>query len=339
MKRWPGCNVKSVSGLLKRAAFAAAAAAIAAGPAAGAEPWPQRHITLVVASAPGGPADTAARIIVGPMSAFLGQQIITENAPGAGGMIGAARVARARADGYTLLIHQTGLTIAPALYPKLEFDVERDFVPVGLVNTSFSVLVGRKSLPANDFNELIAWMRGPGKPARFAHPGAGTLGHLATVLFAKSLKTEVNAIPYKGIGPAMGDIVGGHVDLVWAGAISAAPLVNSGKVKAYAYAADRRSPLLPNLPAVTDVGYPEVAIPFWHAMYAPAATPRPVLERLNEALRRALADPQVEKAYRDGGTEAFPPEQRSIEAAAAFVRRELERWARDVRDNNIRVEQ
>jgi tripartite-type tricarboxylate transporter receptor subunit TctC len=332
-------DVKYVSTLLKHAVLAIAALGIAVTPAYGAEAYPQRHITLIVASATGGPADSAARIIGGPMSAFLGQQIIIENAPGGGGMIGATRVARANADGYTLLLHQTGLTIAPSLYPKLDFDVAKDFAPIGLVNTSFSVLVGRKSIPANNFNELIVWMRGPGRPAQFAHPGVGTLGHLATVLFAKSLKTEVNAIPYKGIGPAMADIIGDHVDLVLAGAISAAPLVSSGKVKAFAYAADRRNSLLPNIPAVTEVGYPEIAIPFWHALYAPSATPRPVIERLNEALRRALADPQVVKAYRDSGTEAFPPDQWSTEAATAFVRRELDRWARDVRENNIRAEQ
>ena len=341
---WKG-NVESVSMLLKHALLAIVTivtivtTGIAVGPAVGAEAYPQRHISLIVASATGGPADAAARIIAGPMSGFLGQQIIIENAPGGGGMIGATRVARANADGHTLLLHQTGLTIAPSLYPKLGFDVAKDFVPIGLVNTSFSVLVGRKSIPANDFNELLAWMRGPGRPVKFAHPGVGTLGHLATVLFAKSLKTEVNAIPYKGIGPAMADIIGDHVDLVWAGSISAAPLANSGKVKAFAYAADRRNPLLPNIPAVTEVGYPEMAIPFWHALYAPAATPRPIVERLNEALRRALADPQVVKAYKDSGTEAFPPDQWSIEAATAFVQRELDRWAKDVRENNIRVEQ
>jgi len=345
MKRCRESDVNYVARLLKHALLAMVTIVtlvtlgIAAGPAAGAEAWPQRHIALLVASATGGPADAAARIIAGPMSAFLGQQIIIENAPGGGGMIGATRVARANADGYTLLLHQTGLTIAPALYPKLGFDVAKDFAVVGLVNTSFSVLVGRKSLPADDFNGLIAWMRGPGRPARFAHPGVGTLGHLSTVLFAKSVKIDVNPIPYKGIGPAMSDIIGEHVDLVWAGSISAAPLVNSGKVKAFAYQADKRNPLLPNIPAVTEVGYPEIAIPFWHALYAPAATPRPVLERLNEALRRALADPQVVKAYRDSGTEAFPPDQWSIEAATAFVRRELDRWARDVRENNIQAEQ
>lgn len=338
MKRYRKTGVKCVSMLLKMSVLAIGVFGIAVGPAAAAEAWPQRHIAMIVASATGGPADAAARIITGPMSAFLGQQIIIENAPGGGGMIGAARVAHASADGYTLLLHQTGLTIAPSLYPKLGFDVARDFAPVGLVNTSFSVLVGRKSIPANDFAGLIAWMKGPGRPVKFAHPGVGTLGHLATVLFGKSLKTDVNPIPYKGIGPAMADIIGDHVDLVWAGSISAAPLVLSGKVKAFANAADKRNPLLPNLPAVTEVGYPEVAIPFWHALYAPAATPRPIVERLNEALRRALADPQVVKAYKDSGTEAFPSDQWSTEAASAFVRRELDRWARDVRENNIKAE-
>jgi len=323
----------------KHTALAILAMAVASGPALGAETYPQRRIDLIVASATGGPADAAARIIAGPMSAALGQQIIIENAPGAGGMIGAARVARAAPDGYTLLLHQTGLTIAPSLYPKLGFDVAKDFTPVGLVNTSFSVLVGRKSLPANDFNELIAYMRGPGRPIKFAHPGAGTLGHLATVLFAKAVNTEVNPIPYKGIGPAMADIIGGHVDLVWAGSISAAPLANSGKVKAFVNGAGKRNPLLPSIPAVSEVGYPEMAIPFWHALYAPAGTPRPVVDRINEALRRALADPQVEKAYKDSGTEMFPRDQWSPEAAAAFVRGELDRWAKVVRENDIRVEQ
>ena len=342
MKQCRERNVQYVLMLLRHAVFAIVTmvtTGIAVSPAVGAEAYPQRHITLFVASATGGPADAAARIITGPMSAFLGQQIIIENAPGGGGMIGALRVARANADGYTLLLHQTGLTIAPALNPKLGFDVAKDFAPVGLVNTSFSVLVGRKSIPANDFKELIAWMKGPGHPVRFAHPGVGTLGHLATVLFAKALNTDVNAIPYKGIGPAMADIIGEHVDLVLAGSISAAPLVNSGKVKAFANAADKRNPLLPNIPAVTEVGYPEIAIPFWHAMYAPAATPRPILERLNEALCRALADPQVVKAYKESGTEAFPPDQWSIEAATAFVHRELDRWEKVVRENNIQVEQ
>jgi len=325
--------------LFNQAGLATLAMVIAASPAAAVDTWPQRHIDLVVASATGGPADAAARIIAGPMAVFLGQPIIIENSPGSGGMIGAARVARASPDGYTLLLHQTGLTIAPSLYPKLGFDVAKDFAPIGLVNTSFSVLVGRKSIPANDFNGLIAWMRGPGNPAKFAHPGVGTLGHLATVLFAKSLKTEVNPIPYKGIGPAMADIIGDHVDLVWAGSVSAAPLVNAGKVKAFANAADKRNPLLPGIPAVTEVGFPEMAIPFWHALYAPAATPRAIIDRLNEALRHALADPQVAKAYKDSGTEAFPPDQWSPEAASAFVRQELDRWARVVRENNIQVEQ
>lgn len=339
MQRCWETNVTYVSMFLKRAVLATVTLGIAAGPVVGAEAYPQRIINLLVASAPGGPADSAARIIGGPMSAFLGQRIVIENVPGGGGMIGAARVAHANADGYTLLLHQTGLTIAPSLYPKLGFDVAKDFAPVGLVNTSYSVLVGRKSIPANDFKELIAWMKGPGRPVRFAHPGVGTLGHLATVLFAKSVKTDVNAIPYKGIGPAMADIIGDHVDLVLAGSISAAPLVNTGKVKAFANAADKRNPLLPNIPAVTEVGYPEIAIPFWHALYAPAATPRPILERLNEALRRALADPQVVNAYKESGTEAFPPDQWSIEAATAFVHRELDRWAKDVRENNVQVEQ
>lgn len=335
--RWKH-SLKLVSVLLKHAAVAVAALGVGVSAGAGADVFPQRFITLVVASAPGGPADSAARIIVGPMSANLGQQIVIENSAGSGGTIGATRVARAEPDGYTLLLHQTGLTIAPALYPKLSFDVARDFAPIGLVNTSFSVLVGRKSIPADDLAGLIRWMKGPGRPAKFAHPGTGTLGHLETVLFAKSLGVDVNAVPYRGIGPAMNDIIGDHVDLVWAAPISSAPLANAGKIKAFAYGAGKRTLMLPNVPAVTEVGYPEMDIPFWHALYAPAATPRPIIQRLNQALRQALADPQVVKAYAESGTEAFPPDQLSPEAASAFVRRELDRWAKDVRENNIQAD-
>lgn len=339
MKRCWKHDVQRAATVLRRALLAAGALAIAAGAALGDEVYPQRFITLIVASAPGGPADSAARIIVGAMSANLGQQIVIENSPGSGGTIGAARVARADPDGYTLLLHQTGLTIAPALYSKLSFDVAKDFAPIGLVNTSYSVLVGRQSIPAGDLAGLVRWMKGPGSPAQFAHPGTGTLGHLETVLFAKSIGADVNAIPYRGIGPAMNDLVGDHVDLVWAAPVSSAPLVNAGKIKAFTYGAGKRTPLLPNIPAATEVGYPEMDIPFWHAMYAPAATPRPIIRRLNAALRQALADPQVVKAYAEAGVETFPPDQLSPEAATAFVRRELDRWARDVRDNNIQLDQ
>ena len=303
-----------------------------------AQTYPQRHITLIAATAAGGPGDVAARIVAEQMSNILGQAVVVENVPGGGGITGAARVARAEPDGYTLLIHQTGITIAPALYPKLSFNVENDLTAVGLVNTSYMFLVGRNDLPANNLRGLFDWMKGPGHPARFAHPGIGSIGHLATVLAAKSANTEIAAVPYRGIGPAMNDIMGEHVDLLWPGAVSAAPLIKAGKVKAFAFGGPKRSPLAPNVPAVGELGYPELEVPLWHALFVPAGTPRAVILTLNDALRKAVANPNVEKAFAEAGVEAFSPDMQSTEAANGFVKHELERWRKVVRENNITPE-
>jgi tripartite-type tricarboxylate transporter receptor subunit TctC len=308
------------------------------GPAQ-AQSYPQRHITLVAATAAGGPGDVAARIIAEQLSDVLGQQVVVENVPGGGGITGAVRVARAEPDGYTLLIHQTGITIAPALYPKLPFDLEKDLVPVGLVNTSYMFLVGRKSLPANSLRELFDWMNGPGRPVRFAHPGVGSIGHLATVLVAKSAKAEIAAVPYRGIGPATNDVIGEHVDLLWMGAVSGAPLIKAGKIKAFAFGGPKRSPLAPDVPSIAELGFAEIDAPLWHALFAPAGTPQPIVQRLNEALRKIVSNPKVEKVFIETGVEAFPSNQLSPDAASAFVKGERNRWRKVIEENQITPEQ
>jgi tripartite-type tricarboxylate transporter receptor subunit TctC len=325
--------------LLLKLVLAAGLIAVSGPVRSNAQSYPQRFITLVAATAAGGPGDAAGRVIAERMSAILGQQIVVENVPGGGGITGASRVARADPDGYTLLIHQTGITIAPALYAKLPFSLEKDLTAVGLVNTSYMFLVGRKSLPVDTMGELAAWMKRLDTPARFAHPGSGSIGHLATVLVARSAGANIHAIPYRGIGPAMNDLIGEHVDLLWPGAVSAAPLINAAKVKAFAYGGPKRSALAPHVPSTGELGYPELDVPLWHALFAPAATPRPILEKLNAALRDALADARVIKAYQEAGVEAFPPDHLTIEAAQEFVRGEVDRWSKVVRDNNIQIEQ
>jgi tripartite-type tricarboxylate transporter receptor subunit TctC len=312
--------------------------ALSAG-AAGAQDYPQRPITIVVGAAAGGSSDTAARVIADRMSAILGQQVVIENVPGAGGMTGSARVARAEPDGYTLLMQQIGLVTLPALYPKLTFDVEKDLTAVGLVNTTYSFLVGRKSLPANNWAEVKAWMNGPGKPAKVAHPGAGTLGHLTAVLLGKAAGVDVNLIPYRGVGPAMNDLVGEHVDLTFGSSPVAIPLINSGAIKVYAFGDTKPHTAMPNVPAFSQVGHPELSTPFWHALFVPAATPPAIINKLNAALRETLADPQVKKAYQDKDIEVFPPDQLTPQAANAYVREELQRWGKVIRDNNIKVDQ
>ena len=303
--------------------------------AALAQNYPNRPITLVVPSSAGGPADTSARLIVDRLSAALGQQVVIETAPGAGGTIGMGRVARAAPDGYTLLIHQNGFAITPAIYEKLNFNTAKDFVTVGLVNQSNTFIVGRKSLPANTFAELAAWMKGPGKPAKYAHPGKGTNGHLQGLMLVRAIGTEVTYIPYRGIAPAVNDLLGEHIDVTQVGAAVAAPHIKAGNMRVYASTGLKRSPDFPDVPIMAEVGYKDLGRPFWHALFAPVATPRAVLERLNAALRETLKDPEVQKIYARSQVESFPDDQLSIEAANAFVAKEIAAMAKVVRDNNV----
>jgi tripartite-type tricarboxylate transporter receptor subunit TctC len=303
-----------------------------------AQNYPQKVITMVVPYAAGGASDIAARVIIQRMSSSLGQQIIVENVPGAGGAIGTSRVVRAEPDGYTLLMQQNGLVIGEALNPKLTFKVEKDLTAIGLVNTTYAILVARKTLPVTSMPELVTWMKGPGRPAKFAHAGNGTLAHLQAVMFAEAVGAEVIQVPYRGGGPAMADLIAGHVDLFWAAPASSTSLIESGTIKALGYGASKPLPAFPNLPVLARLGYGEMDVPFWHALFAPAATPKPIIQRLNAALREALADPQVRKAYADKGVEGIPAEQQSPEAANAFVRSEIGRWTKVVRDNNITPE-
>jgi tripartite-type tricarboxylate transporter receptor subunit TctC len=296
--------------------------------------YPQRPITLIAATAAGGPGDTAARLIAEHMSPILGQQIVVENVGGAGGILGAARAARAEPDGYTLLLHQTGIAVAPALNTDLPFDIRKDFTTVGMVNTSYFFLIGRENLPAKDFRELKAWMKI--NPTRIAHPGVGSLGHLTTMLFANYVGVDIDAVAYRGIGPAMNDLLGGHVDLLWPGAVAAIPHIKSGKVRAFAFGGTTRSKLVPDIPSVVELDAAELVTPFWHALFAPAATPKPIVEKLNAALRQALAHPELLKIYERTGVEAFPPEMLTAEASHAFVQSEVERWSSAVKKLQIK---
>lgn len=314
--------------------LALAVAGLAAAPVAAAE-FPSRPITVIVPYAPGGPGDIALRTIAERLSQALGQPIVAENVPGAGGMSGAARAARAAPDGHTLLLHQNGLVIAPVLYPKQALDVEKELVPVGMVNASYSFLVGSTKIPPKTFPELVEWMRGPGKPAKFAHPGIGTLAHLQAILLAKALGVDVTLIGYKGGGQAMSDIVGGHSDLVWAAPTTAAELINSGKVRGFGFGAPKRFERLPDVPTLGEMGQPGLDIMFWQALLAPAGTPKPVVDKLNAALRETLADPKVKAAYIERGVEAFPADQLSPEAAAAFIGAERKKWSSFIAENKI----
>ena len=297
--------------------------------------YPERPVTIVVAFAPGGADDATARILQDPMQKALGQPIVVENVSGAGGMIAAAKVAHADPDGYTILLHQDALAAGMTLYPERTFDAEKDFAPIGLVNTTTKTLAGRPSLPANSFDELLRWMKEPGQAIKVGHPGVGSFGHLAEVLIFQELGIKATQVPYRGAGPALVDLLAGQVDLGPISAVVATPLVNAGKLKAYALIGRKPFAGLPQLKTMGQLGYANADIDFWHMLLAPARTPRPIIDKLNSALRVALADAKLRKTYNDGGMDLYPQDEETPEAASTLLKREIKLWGDVIRANHI----
>src|SRR5215467_9161358 len=295
----------SAMGVIRALAASIISACVLAG-GAWAQTYPDRPVTMVVAFPPGGADDATARILQDPMEKALGQPIVIENVGGAGGMIAAAKAARAAPDGYTILLHQNALAAGMTLYPNRTFDAEKDFVTIGLINTAAITLAARPTLPPNNFEEFLRWMREPGQNIKIGHPGVGSFGHLADVLIVQELGMTVTQVPYRGAGPALVDLLGGQVDLGPISAIVAGPLVHGGKLKAYATIGKKRFAGLPQLKTLGELGYHKLDFDFWHMLLAPAGTPRPIVDKLNAALRVALADPKVQKTFADGGMDAYP---------------------------------
>jgi tripartite-type tricarboxylate transporter receptor subunit TctC len=302
---------------------------------ASAQTYPDRPVTMLVAFPPGGADDAIARIIQDALQKALGQPIVVENIGGAGGMIAAAKAARAEPDGYTILLHQDALAAGMTLYPKRTFDAEKDFVTIGLINTAATTWAGRPTLPASNFKELLAWMKTPGQNVKIGHPGVGSFGHLADVLAVQELGLKVTQVPYRGAGPALVDLLAGQVDLSVISAVVAGPLVRAEKMKAYAVIGRKRFAGLPELPTFGELGYKKLNIDFWHMLLAPAGTPRPIVDKLNTALRAALADAKVQKTFADGGMDLYPQDEETPEAASALLKREIKLWGDVIRANHI----
>jgi tripartite-type tricarboxylate transporter receptor subunit TctC len=316
-------------------AAALLAACLLATGAASAQTYPNRPITLLVPFPPGGATDTIARIIQDTMQKSLGQTIVVENVGGAGGMIAANRAARADADGYTILIHQVALAAGMSLYPNLTFDAAKDFAPIGLINTAASTLAALATLPPNNLKELLTWVKSSGHNIKIGHAGVGSYSHLAGVLIAQELGIKATQVPYRGAGPALVDLLSGQVDMESQSAIVSGQLIKSGKLKAYAIIGRKRFAGLPDLPTLGELGYKKLDIDFWHMLLAPAGTPRPIIDKLNSALRAALADPKVQKSFADGGMDEFGPGEQTPEAASALLKREIKLWGEVIRANKI----
>lgn len=307
---------------------------VAALPAS-AQTYPDRAITMVVPLPAGGPTDQLARQIAPKLTEKLGQNVIIENVTGGATTIGTARVARAAPDGYTLLMHSLQVASNPGLYPKLSFDTEKDLVPIAFINYNPIVLVGRKSLPANTFPELVTWMKA--NPAKFAIPGLGTTGHMTTVLLLKALGVEADLVPYRGAAPAMQDILGEHIDLYFAAPQSLVQAVQAKSVKAYGLTAREASPLLPGVPSLVELVGPQMEVRYWSALLTRAGTPQPVIDKINAAVQDAMKDPALLASWADIGVVPYPPEQRSPQAGARFFHDEIKRWGEVIRANKIEI--
>jgi tripartite-type tricarboxylate transporter receptor subunit TctC len=311
------------------------AVCLAAGHAAWSQTYPDRPIHLIVPFPPGGATDTIARVIQDAMAKKLGQPIVIENVSGAGGMIAAAKAAHAAPDGYTILIHQVALAAGMSMYKDLSFDAVRDFVSIGPINTAASTLAARESVPANNFTEFLAWAKQPGHNVKIGHAGVGSYAHLAGVLAAQELGLNATQIAYRGAGPALVDLLSGQVDIESQSAVVAGPQVKAGKLKAYAIFGRKRYAGLPDLPTLGELGYKKLDIDFWHSLLAPAGTPRPIIDKLNVALRFALTDPRVVKTFTDGGMDIFATEDQTPEYADELLKREIKLWGEVIRANHI----
>lgn len=307
--------------------------------AAAADPtYPNRPVTLIVAFAPGGPSDTTGRLVAEALSSRFGQRFVVENVSGAGSTIGSARVARSTPDGYTLLLNHLALPGGAALYATLPYDTATAFAPIGLINYGPLVLIGRRDLPVSDTAGLLAWMRNQGERLNMGHSGIGSAVHLCSLMIQHRLGVKFNNVGYRGSAPALQDMLAGRVDTICDLSTTALAQVQGGNARAYAVTTQSRLAALPDTPAFAEAGFPGFELLLWNAIYAPAGTPRPIIERLNAALRDALADPALRQRFAGFGTEIFPVAEQTPEAANARLQAEIVAIRETVRAMGVQPE-
>ncbi len=311
---------------MKRLLIASVATLAAA--AAWAE-YPEKPVTIVVPFSAGGPTDKVARDLAEAMRKPLGgQTIIIENVGGAGGTLGATKVARAANDGYTLLLHHIGMSTSPALYRTMQYKTLEDFEYLGMVNEVPMTLIGKPSLPANTYAELAKWIEANKGKINMANAGLGAASHLCGLLYQSTVKVDMQTVPYKGTAPAMTDLLGGQVDLMCDQTTNTTGQIESGKVKAYAVTTSKRltTPALKNLPTLDEAGLKGFNVSIWHAMYAPKGTPKAVTDKINGALRMALKDPDFIKRQEALGAVIITDARLDGAEHKKFVEAEINKW-------------
>jgi tripartite-type tricarboxylate transporter receptor subunit TctC len=300
-----------------------------------AQDYPKKPITVVVPFAAGGPTDTVARLLGVAMGKSLKTQILVENVGGAGGTIGAARVAKAAPDGYSVLLHHIGQSTAPALYRKLPFNVITDFEPIGLVNEVPMTLVARKDFPPKDLRELIAYVKANKDKVSYANAGLGAASHLCGMLFMSAIDTDLTTVPYKGTGPAMNDLLGGQVDFMCDQTTNTTSQIKGGKIKVYGVTTKTRVPSLPEIPTMQEAGLPGFEVSVWHGLYAPKGTPKAIVGQLTQGLRDALKDATVKQRFAELGAEPVSDSRVTPEALRAHLKAEIDKWGPIIRKAGV----
>jgi tripartite-type tricarboxylate transporter receptor subunit TctC len=316
----------------------AATLAVLGFDAAAAQSYPSRPITIIAPFPPGGPSDALARILSGPLEAALGQPIVIENIGGAGGTIGAARVARAEPDGYTLLIGQWGTQVVNPITYNLPYDAANDFAPIALLANTPQMIIARKDFPASDVRELIAWLKTNPDKAQAGTVGAAGGAQVAGMYFQQVTGTRFGFVPYRGGAPAMQDLMAGRVDIMFDQAANALAQVRAGTIKAYAVMTEQRWHLAPDIPTIDEAGAQGLHVSYWHALFAPKATPPSVIAKINAAVVSALADPKVQQSFAAQGQDIWPPEQQTPQALAALYKAEIAKWWPIIRDEHLHAE-
>jgi tripartite-type tricarboxylate transporter receptor subunit TctC len=309
-----------------------AAASVAATPALAQADYPNKPITIVVPFAAGGPTDMVARALADAMRKQIpNSTFVIDNSAGAGGTVGANKVAKAAADGYTLLVHHIGMATSPALYRNMPYNTLNDFEYLGMINEVPMTIVSRPTLPANNWAELRNWINANKGKINLANAGIGSASHLCGLLFQQALAVDMTTVPYRGTAPAMTDLIGGQVDLMCDQTTNTTSQIRANSIKAFAVTNDQRIPTFPNLPTLQESGLRNFDVGVWHGMYAPKGTPAPILARLNTALQAALRDADFVKKMADAGAVIKPVARQTPAAHKAYVEAEIAKWTPVIR--------
>ncbi len=313
--------------MMRRALVAAALAApLMAGAAMAQGQFPSRTVTIIVPFAAGGPTDTVTRLVAEAMGRDLGQTVVVENVGGAGGTLGAARVAQARPDGYTLLLHHIGMATAPTLYRRLPYDAVNGFETIGLVTEVPMTLVARPDFPANTLQEAVAVIRREREKLNYANAGIGAASHLCGLLLMSQVDAPMTTVPFRGTGPAMQELMSGRVDLMCDQTTNTTEQIRARTVKVFAVTTPERVPSLPEVPTTREAGLPGFEVSVWHGLYAPRGTPAPVVERLSQALQAALRDPRLIARFAELGTTPVSQERATPAVHRAFWQADIAKW-------------